>query len=213
MNIAMPPSSVSLAAQDTMSRSAPIVGAGRLLLLLLEAGQVIDAKSLRDAMSQVFGGSDAQGAWRWKDASEAGECAQILFLLKYGARMQRQAGDPFLAMLKQVATLVPTQARRSGGQRDSGARPHSPDQSRNKRRCSGRWRRMSRARSGFCRPSRVVWTRLAPSPVGSARPAGRACSGLRTILRAATPAWRCGASSRTLPPAAPNFVRSSGSSS
>ena len=116
MNIAIPPSSVSLAAApERRPRAAPIVAVGRQLLPLLEAGVVIDAKSLRDAMCQVFGGTDAQGTWTWKDAGEACECAQILFLLKYGATMQRQAGDPraFLAMLKQVATLVPTQTRRS----------------------------------------------------------------------------------------------------
>ena len=71
-------------------------------------------------MVQVCGGTDAQGAWSWKDASEAGECAQVLFLLKYGGTMQRQAGNPraFLAMLQQIATLVPTQARRSEESQD-----------------------------------------------------------------------------------------------
>ncbi len=123
MNIAFSPKDpASLAAQDPMKRpgAAPLVAAGRLLLPLLETGQANDAKSLRDAMSQVFGGTDAQGAWSWKDASDACECAQVLFLLKYGARMQRQAGDPkvFLAMLKQVSTLVPTQTRRSEESQD-----------------------------------------------------------------------------------------------
>ena len=121
MNIAIPPSSVSLAAvSDRRSGTAPLVVAGRLLLPLLEAGQVIDATSLRDAMSHVFGGSDAQGAWTWKDAGEACECAQLLFVLKYGAAMQRQAGDPkaVLTMLKRVCGLVPTQTRRSEASQD-----------------------------------------------------------------------------------------------
>ena len=121
MNIAIPHSCVSPAAEEPMRRSAaPIVAAGRLLLPLLEAGEVIDARALRRAMVQVCGGTDAQGAWSWKDASEAGECAQVLFLLKYGGTMQRQAGNPqrFLAMLQQIATLVPTQARRSEESQD-----------------------------------------------------------------------------------------------
>ena len=118
MNIAFSPTDQkSLAAQgpERRPRAAPIVAVGRQLLPLLEAGVVIDAKSLRDAMSEVFGGTDAQGAWTWKDACEACECAEVLFVLRYGATMQHQAGDPrrFLAMLKRVCGLVPTQTRRS----------------------------------------------------------------------------------------------------
>ena len=51
----------------------------------------------------------------WKDAYEAGEAAQVLFLRRYGSAMRAKAGAPaaMLAMLARVAALLPTQTRRS----------------------------------------------------------------------------------------------------
>ena len=45
------------------------------LLPVLEAGQTLDAATLRRAMSTAFGATDAEGAWVWKDAYEAAEAA------------------------------------------------------------------------------------------------------------------------------------------
>ncbi len=66
-------------------------------------------------MTTAFGGSDAAGAWLWRDAYEACEVAQVLFLRRYGAAMRRQATSPAatLAMLDRVASLLPTQTKRS----------------------------------------------------------------------------------------------------
>ncbi len=89
--------------------------AGGVLLKLLEGGKKLDNKALRAAMEAAFGASDADGAWVWKDAYEAAEIAQILFVGKYGAAMRRQAGSAsaFLAMIDRLAGLVGTQTRRS----------------------------------------------------------------------------------------------------
>ena len=106
------------------SKHLAIVEAAKSLLVALEAGETIDGRVLRAAMERAFGGSDAEGFWVWKDAYEAVETAQVLFVLKYGAVMQRQArylakDDPqetariFLAMLEAVANLCPTQTRRN----------------------------------------------------------------------------------------------------
>ncbi|MBP2449585.1 hypothetical protein JOH51_007093 [Rhizobium leguminosarum] len=65
-------------------------------------------------MTAIFGGSDAEGLWLWKDAYEATEIAQMLFLRKFRAVVSRtQAPRSTLAMLTKVANLAPTHSRRS----------------------------------------------------------------------------------------------------
>ncbi len=82
----------------------------------LAKSRVIDAAILRSTMEGAFGASDAEGAWSWKDAYEAMEAAQVLFLRRYGpAIMARAKGEPsrMLAMFSKVGGLLPTQTRRS----------------------------------------------------------------------------------------------------
>ncbi len=85
------------------------------LLPDLERGRAVEAGVLRAAMTSVFGGSDAEGAWTWKQAYDAGEAAQLLFLRRFGAAMRARAGDPvtFATMLERVVALLPSQTRRS----------------------------------------------------------------------------------------------------
>ena len=85
------------------------------LLPDLERGRAIDTTALRTAMTAAFGGTDAEGAWTWKLAYDAGEAAQLLFLRRFGAAMRLRAGDPaaFAALLARVAALLPSQTRRS----------------------------------------------------------------------------------------------------
>ncbi len=101
-----------------------IFQAAQALLKFLEAGKRVDARVLRATMEAAFGGSDAEGRWLWKDAYEAAETAQVLFVAKYGAAMRRQSQSDkagaagqgitsFLAMLERLAGLVATQTRRS----------------------------------------------------------------------------------------------------
>jgi predicted RNA methylase len=102
-----------IAAADT---AAMILHAATLLLPALERGQAIDARCLRAAMEAAFGASDAAGAWAWKDAYEACEAAQVLFLRRFGPAMRtRAAGSAagFLAMLGKLAALLPSHTRRS----------------------------------------------------------------------------------------------------
>lgn len=44
-----------------------LVHAARIILPHFERGQRVDASTLRAAMEAAFGGSDADGAWDWKD--------------------------------------------------------------------------------------------------------------------------------------------------
>src|SRR4051794_8830224 len=89
--------------------------AATTLAAALSQGRAVDARALRHAMEAAFGASDSTGAWVWKDAYEACEAAQVLFLRRYGSAMQAKAGTrtAMLAMLARVAALLPSQTRRS----------------------------------------------------------------------------------------------------
>ena len=114
----------STAIDPPASPSRPVQGdaifaAARTLLPVLEAGQPLDAATLRDAMTNAFAVSDAEGGWVWKDAYEAAEAACVLFLQHYGRGMRRTCGAGsdgprrMLAMLEAVAALEPSHTRRS----------------------------------------------------------------------------------------------------
>ena len=96
-------------------RASGLIHAATLLAQSLERGRALDARALRAAMEAAFAASDADGAWVWKDAYEALEAAQVLFLRKYGAAMRARAGSPgaLLDMLARLAARLPSQTRRS----------------------------------------------------------------------------------------------------
>ena len=104
---------------EPRSRPAALLAAARTLLPVLEAGRTLDAHALREAMTDAFGATDAQGAWVRKDAYEAAEAALVLFLQRYGRAMRREAGPDaggpaaMLGMLETIAALEPSQTRRS----------------------------------------------------------------------------------------------------
>ena len=81
----------------------------------LAQGFQIDALRLRLEMERAFGSSDADGAWDWKLAYEAGEVALVLFLRKFGRALLARADSPaaLLPILAKVAGLLPTHTRRS----------------------------------------------------------------------------------------------------
>ncbi|MGX5844769.1 strawberry notch-like NTP hydrolase domain-containing protein [Mesorhizobium sp. ArgA1] len=97
------------------NRAEAILRAGHLLLVSLEGGRPISTSVLGAAMASCFGGTDAQGYWVWKDAYEALEVAQDLFIRKFGAAILSRSTSPeaALAMMTKVAQLVPTHTRRS----------------------------------------------------------------------------------------------------
>ncbi|MBB3965821.1 strawberry notch-like NTP hydrolase domain-containing protein [Rhizobium metallidurans] len=105
----------SLAPADSTSRAGKLFRSGHALLPSLEHGQPIGAADLRAILMNIFGGSDAEGFWSWKDAYEATEVAQVLFLRKFGAAITARADAPqaTLSMLAKVAGLIPTHTRRS----------------------------------------------------------------------------------------------------
>ena len=68
---------------------------------------------LREAMVAAFGGSDAEGHWLWKDAYDACEIAQILFLRAFAPALRHASPRARLTMLQRIATLLPTHTKRS----------------------------------------------------------------------------------------------------
>jgi predicted RNA methylase len=94
---------------------SPHYRAATALAQALGQGHALDARLLRTAMEAAFGGSDAEGAWIWKDAYDACEAAQVLFLRTFGPAMRARAGTPaaLLAMIAKLAALTPPQTRRS----------------------------------------------------------------------------------------------------
>jgi predicted RNA methylase len=116
MNVIPTPAANAVAASlVTSSRADCILDSGRELLPFLERGHTIGAADLRSILMNAFGGSDAEGFWSWKDAYEATEVAQVLFLRKFGGAISSRTDAPqaALAMLIKVAGLIPTHTRRS----------------------------------------------------------------------------------------------------
>ena len=116
MNI-IPSPAATAAALPVLStdRASLILQVGHELLPFLERGHPIGAADLRTFMTEAFGGRDAEGLWTWKDAYEAAETAQVLFLRKFGSAITSRTSTPqaTLDMLTKVASLVPTHTRRS----------------------------------------------------------------------------------------------------
>src|SRR5690242_8976598 len=92
-----------------------LIHAATLLAQLLGQGRALDTRALRSAMETAFCGTDAEGVWLWKDAYEALEAAQVMFLRKFGTAMRSRAGSPaaMLEMLTRLAGRLATQTRRS----------------------------------------------------------------------------------------------------
>ncbi len=93
--------------------ASALIAVAEALLSTLARGEAVDARALREAMTITFGGSDAEGLWAWKDAYDACEIAQLLFLRRFGPAMRARPVAAQLAMLGKVAALLPTHTRRS----------------------------------------------------------------------------------------------------
>ncbi|MHC2726609.1 strawberry notch-like NTP hydrolase domain-containing protein [Rhizobium leguminosarum] len=115
MNIISHPQNISTTPRSHVGSSAEgLMDAAAQVMFLLERGKTVATTDLRQIMNKIFGGSDAEGAWLWKEAYEATEIAQVLFLRKFRATVSgTQSPQATLAMLTKVANLMPTHTRRS----------------------------------------------------------------------------------------------------
>jgi predicted RNA methylase len=102
-------------ADAAQRRSAATIAAAASVLSRLEGGRAVDTAMLRGAMESAVGGTDAEGAWDWKQAYDCCEVAQILFLRKYGRVLRRLSPsvERILASIEKIAGLLPTHTRRS----------------------------------------------------------------------------------------------------
>ncbi|OQM73388.1 strawberry notch family protein [Manganibacter manganicus] len=106
---------IAAPASTPIDSAQAIHQAAMLLLPFLEQGKPVTTAALRIVLTESFGGTDAQGFWVWKDAYEALEAAQVLFLRWFGGAIQSRSASSqaTLAMMKRIAELLPTHTRRS----------------------------------------------------------------------------------------------------
>jgi predicted RNA methylase len=115
MHVSSPAIAASLAVPVSFDPPPALIVAAASVLDHLARGAVVDAPTLRSAMSCAFGGSDAEGVWDWKTAYDACEAATVLFLRRFGPGMRGRGASAtaLLAMLAKVAALLPPHTRRS----------------------------------------------------------------------------------------------------
>ncbi|WP_373424810.1 hypothetical protein [Mesorhizobium sp. SARCC-RB16n] len=113
MNIVSTTSDVARTAAPLGTR-AP-AASDRVQVIFQAALLPVTTAALRTAMMDSFGGTDAQGFWVWKEAYEALEAVQVLFLRRFGSAILSRSITPqaTLAMMKRIAKLIPTHTRRS----------------------------------------------------------------------------------------------------
>ncbi|MHC5753856.1 MAG: strawberry notch-like NTP hydrolase domain-containing protein, partial [Nostoc sp.] len=75
--------------------------------------RTISTRTIQAQMNRYFLGSAASGAWQWKDAYEAIEVAQILYLRHLGIKILSQQPQVVVQQLEELTALCPTHTRRS----------------------------------------------------------------------------------------------------
>ena len=71
--------------------------------------QTIRTQTIQSQMNRHFHGTAASGAWQWKDAYEAVEVAQILYLRQKGYKLLLESPQTGLLELEKLVALCPTQ--------------------------------------------------------------------------------------------------------
>ena len=94
----------------------PHIAVARALLPHLRAGEPLDRDRLRRLFEAVTGASDASGAWSMRQAYDALELAQILFLLSADCPLLAGTAVDVLDKLQAFAERLPVQSYRSEAQ-------------------------------------------------------------------------------------------------
>ena len=97
------------------NRPGQLIAAARTLSTALPMGMQVTKPRIKAAMNAAFGGTDAEGAWQWRDAWNACEIALSLHLLRFGPVMGlgRRTPRAVAAELEELQNLFPTQTVRS----------------------------------------------------------------------------------------------------
>ncbi len=112
----MPSLSLSLfAATSPADAPANILAAARALTPHLARSRPLDRRLVASVMTTCFGGTDAEGAWSWRDAYDAIEAAQVLQLRRLSSQLGRLEDAPaeIAALLAGLSALTLTHTRRS----------------------------------------------------------------------------------------------------
>ncbi|RCJ32555.1 methylase [Nostoc punctiforme NIES-2108] len=75
--------------------------------------RTISTRTIQAQMNRYFLGTAASGAWQWKDAYEALEVAQILYLRHLGIKILSLQPQVVVQQLEELTALCPTHTRRS----------------------------------------------------------------------------------------------------
>jgi predicted RNA methylase len=96
-------------------RAANILAAARALTPQLNRSRALDRRLVAGVMTTTFGGSDAEGAWLWRDAYDAIEAALVLQLRRLAPQIGRLEDAPaeICALLANLTSLSLTHSRRS----------------------------------------------------------------------------------------------------
>ena len=115
MNALLPLFADASASTVADDRTANILAAARTLATYLAKSRTLDRRLVSSTMTMTFGATDAEGAWSWKDAYDAVECAVVLQIRRLAPQVGRLEDAPaeIAALLAGLAALTPTHTRRS----------------------------------------------------------------------------------------------------
>jgi predicted RNA methylase len=115
MNAMLPLFAVAAGGDDATHKAANILAAARALSPQLNRSRALDRRLVANVMTTTFGGSDAEGAWIWRDAYDAVEAALVLQIRRLGPQIGRLEDAPaeIAALLANLADLGLTHTRRS----------------------------------------------------------------------------------------------------
>ena len=115
MNAMLPLFATAAASDPASHKAANVLAAARALTPQLNRSRALDRRLVANTMTMAFGGSDAEGAWIWRDAYDAVEAALVLQLRRLSPQISRLEDAPaeICALLANLADLGLTHTRRS----------------------------------------------------------------------------------------------------
>ncbi|WP_138506079.1 strawberry notch family protein [Nostoc sp. PA-18-2419] len=99
--------------QTVIDYGQSVINVAQELAKVLIDNRPLSTKTVSSQMNRYFHGTAASGTWQWKDAYEAVEVAQMLYLRQKGYKLLLESPLTVLLELEKLVALCPTQTRRS----------------------------------------------------------------------------------------------------
>ncbi|MCF2151888.1 strawberry notch family protein [Desmonostoc muscorum LEGE 12446] len=99
--------------QTVIDYGQSVINVAQELAKVLIDNRPLSTKTVSSQMNRHFHGTAAEGTWQWKDAYEAVEVAQILYLRHLGIKILSQQPQVVVQQLEELTALCPTHTRRS----------------------------------------------------------------------------------------------------